>query len=120
MMKRIVGWFVLVPLCALIILFALANRQTISISFNPFGAQASFFPGYDIPAFVLIYAMLLLGIVLGGVATWLSQGRNRREKRRLKRENAKLTKEIASAQDMARQIHGGQAVLGPDDLLEDA
>lgn len=119
MMKRIVGWFILVPLCALIILFALANRQSIVIGLNPFGTQSGYLPSFEIPLFVLIYVMLLLGIVLGGAAAWVAQGRNRREKRQFKRDNTRLNKELEAAQRMARQTQAGQAVLGPDDLLDD-
>ena len=36
MIRRIVGWFVLVPLCAALIVFALANRQLVVVNFNPF------------------------------------------------------------------------------------
>jgi uncharacterized integral membrane protein len=38
MVRRIVGWIVLVPLCALLVIFALANREPVILNFNPFVA----------------------------------------------------------------------------------
>ena len=35
MLRRIVGWVVLVPLCLVMIVFALANRQLVVVNFNP-------------------------------------------------------------------------------------
>lgn len=119
MIRRIVGWFVLVPLCAVLVVFALANRHSVSLRFDPISPETPFVPPLEIPLFAVIYGMLFLGIVLGGVAAWFAQGRNRQAKRRLKRENDKLTKEIIAARQAARQKPRDQALLAPDDILED-
>ena len=82
MVKRIVGWFVLVPLCAVLIAFALANRQLVIVNFNPMAsADALTAPGIGVPLFLVMFAMLLLGILLGGIATWFAQGSHRRDER---------------------------------------
>lgn len=119
MTKRIVGWFVLVPLCALVILFTLANRQNVSVYLSPLGENGPFLPQLDIPLFVLIYVVLIVGIIMGGLAVWFTQGRKRRERRLLKRENARLEKELEASRKAARAQASNTALLDPDDLLDD-
>lgn len=97
MIKRIIGWLVLVPLCVLLIVFALANRQYVSVHFDPLSAQNPLVPNLDMPLFVLIYSMLILGVVLGGIATWLSQGHYRRDRRHLQRDKIRLERELETA-----------------------
>ena len=95
MLRRIAGWVVLVPLSLVLIVFALANRQLTVVNFNPLvspSALAS--PGLGVPLFLVIFAFLLLGVVLGGVAAWLAAGRVRREKRQWQRESERLGREL--------------------------
>jgi len=119
MIKRIVGWFVLVPLCAILVVFALANRHSVPVRFDPFSSANPLIADVNTPLFVVIYGMLILGVLLGGFATWMAQGPVRRDRRRFKRENDRLTRELAEARRAPRQTATGRALLGPDDLLED-
>lgn len=119
MVKRIVGWFVLVPLCAALIVFALANRQLVVVNFNPFiPPEALTMPGFGVPLFLVIFMVLLVGVLLGGVATWFAQGRVRQERRHWRRETEHLTREI----ETLRRGHGaplqGTALAEVDDLLD--
>ena len=87
MVKRIVGWFVLVPLCVVLIVVALANRQLVVVNFNPFmSAQELTAPGFGVPLFLVIFAVLLVGVLLGGIATWFRQGKWRKTARVQRRE----------------------------------
>lgn len=98
MIRRMVGWFVLVPLCLVLIVFALANRQLVIVNFNPVAPVESLAsPGYGVPLFFVIYAVLLIGVLLGGVATWFAQSHHRQEKRRLRRESERLSVDLAAA-----------------------
>ena len=119
MLRRIVGWVVLVPLCLVLILFALANRQLTVVNFNPLaspGALAA--PGVGVPLFLVIFVFLLLGVLLGGIATWFASGQVRREKRQWQREAQRLGREL----DMARRgSPAGARPLSPvdiDDLVD--
>lgn len=82
MLRKIVAVLVLVPLGVLIVAFAVANRQTTVISFDPFSAAD---PAYAarMPLFVLIFALVILGVIVGGIATWLRQASWRRTARAL-------------------------------------
>jgi hypothetical protein len=87
MIRRIVGWFVLVPLCVALVVFALANRQLVVVNFNPFApVEALSSPGVGVPMFLVLFAVLLFGVLLGGIATWFAQGPHRRDERHFKRE----------------------------------
>jgi len=114
MTGRIVGWLVLVPLSAVLIVFALANRQTITVNFDPLGTRTPLVPPLDLPLFVVIYVMLIVGVLLGGTAVWLTQGRNRREKRRLKRQGDSLRREI----ETLRHANRHKGLPATDDLME--
>lgn len=94
MAKRIVGWLVLIPLCAIIVVFALANRHDVAVNFNPLVPADPAVSGSGVPLFLIIYAVLFFGIALGGAAVWLTQGGHRRAERHHKREAQKLREEL--------------------------
>jgi len=95
MFRKIVTWIVIVPLAAVIIAFAVANRQTVTVSFDPFSSTN---PAYaaTLPLFMVILIVLILGVVVGGVAAWIRQGKWRRAARRLDGEARALHDEIES------------------------
>jgi hypothetical protein len=118
MLRRIVGWIVLVPFSVLLIVFALANRQLTVVNFNPFASpEALGSPGVGVPLFLVLFAVLLIGVVLGGVATWFAEGRVRGERRRWRREAERLTREL----DSVRKTPGrrnAQPALDIDELVD--
>lgn len=116
MRKRIVGWLVLVPLCLVILIFALANRHMVAVNFNPLVAVDEAAPGFGVPLFLVIYAVLFAGISLGGLAVWFTQAGHRREEKRLRREAEKLKAEL----DRVRRVPSrpeDPALLAADDLI---
>ena len=117
MLNKIVGWLVLVPLSILLVVFALANRQIVAVGFNPFASPDTLTPGTGVPLFVLLLLVLLIGVLLGGIATWFSQGQHRQRERHWRREAHSANSELAA---LRRQQ--GQAPVNPmaevDDLLE--
>ena len=91
MIRRIVGWVVLVPLCLVMIVFALANRQLVVVNFNPLvPSEALTTPGVGVPMFLVLFAVLLFGVLLGGVATWFAQAPHRRDERAYRRTRYQL------------------------------
>lgn len=118
MVNKIVGWLVLVPLCGLLVAFALANRHLVTVNLNPFAAPLDAnVSGYGIPLFVVLYAVLLIGVLLGGTASWFAQGSHRKRERHWRREAQQLSQELDASRRAA-----GQASPAPmsdvDDLLE--
>ena len=82
MVRTLLTAVVLVPLGVLILLFALANRQWISVSLDPFSAQDHPAIAVSLPVFFVVLFALMAGVVIGGAATWLSQAKWRRAARR--------------------------------------
>ena len=82
MFRKIVTAIIVVPLAAIIIAFAVANRQSVTVSFDPFSAAS---PAYaaTLPLFVAIFAVLILGVLVGGIAAWVGQRKWRRAARKL-------------------------------------
>jgi len=119
MVKRIIGWFVLVPLCAILVVFALANRHMVSVRFDPMSPETPLLPHAQVPLFIVIYGMLTLGVILGGIAVWFAQGRYRKERRRFRKEAEKLSGELVAARKAARGRSQGAALLSADDILDD-
>lgn len=118
MVNRVVGWVVLVPLCLGLIIFALANRHFVVVNFNPFvPVEGTVAPGYGVPMFVVLYVVLLVGVLLGGTATWFAQASHRRGEKHWRREAHLLNGELEKL-----RRHHGQSGSGPlaevDDLLE--
>jgi len=95
MIKRVVMWFVLVPFGIFLAVFAMANRHIVQIGLDPLSADNPFFGPVELPLFVIIYVALLLGVLLGGVGSWLGQGKHRKAERQLRRDLTKVQKEAA-------------------------
>lgn len=119
MLKKIVGWLVLVPLCLVLVAFALANRQLVPVYFNAFATPAPIEPGASvgIPLFVILYVVLLIGVLLGGVATWFAQAPHRKRERHWRREAQHLSQEL-DAQRRRQSPSGSASGSDVDDLLE--
>ena len=73
---------VIVPIAIALLAFAFANRQIVTVSFDPLpsGDVPAF--AVSLPLFVVLILTAMLGVVAGGVAVWFAQGRHRRAARR--------------------------------------
>lgn len=82
MFRKIVSTLIVVPLAVVIIALAAANRQSVTISFDPFSSAS---PAYatTLPLFVVIFMVLILGVLIGGIAAWVGQAKWRRVARKL-------------------------------------
>lgn len=115
MRKRIVGWLVLVPLCLLVLIFALANRHQVAVNFNPLASVDASAPGVGMPLFLVIYAVLFIGISLGGLAVWFTQSGHRQAEKRLRKDNDKLRAELEGARRAPARTED-PALLAADEL----
>jgi uncharacterized integral membrane protein len=93
MLSKLVFWLVLVPLAIIILMFAVANREIVTVSFDPFDAAAPA-ASVSVPLFVLIFVLVILGVIIGGVAAWLRQSGYRRAARQRDAEVSALRREI--------------------------
>ena len=88
-MKRAVQWLVFLPLAIVGIAFAVANRQIVEVNFDPFAMRPSERIDVQAPLFVVLILALMLGVLVGGVFTWFSQGKHRRALRAVRSEIAR-------------------------------
>ncbi|WOJ89157.1 lipopolysaccharide assembly protein LapA domain-containing protein [Methylocapsa polymorpha] len=93
-MMRFLKLLLLLPVVLGVLAIALANRQLVMVSFDPFAA-AEGHPGPQIaaPLYLVLLVSVMVGVVIGGVATWIEQGRHRRAARRAIAEARRLTAE---------------------------
>ena len=114
-MKRIAGLFILLPIGILIVALAVANRQVVTVSIPPQVGDAPLY-SFSLPLFALLFAMLFVGMLIGSFATWITQGKHRKQARIQKVEATKATfeaqKQAERAEAMAESITNEQKALG--------
>jgi uncharacterized integral membrane protein len=116
LLRRIVAAIILVPVAVLIIAFAVANRETVTVSLDPFS-------GHDpaatvsLPLFALVIALLIIGVLIGGAASWLRQGKWRGAARRFERELQVLRGKLAALEGMEGGSGGVRREVDPPPRL---
>jgi len=109
MIRKTISFLVLLPLGLLIVALAVANRETVTVSFDPFNAAAPALV-LHLPLFVLVFVLVIAGVMIGGIASWLKQGSRRRAARRTegelraaRNEIDRLRREVAAHEGAARE-----------------
>ncbi|MBI5111568.1 DUF1049 domain-containing protein [Rhodoplanes serenus] len=109
MIRRILAAVVLVPLMIAIVALALVNRHGVPIAIDPFN-PGDLTHAVQVPLFLLVFGVLAVGVVLGGVGAWLKQSKWRRAARRAewelsaaKAEVAQLKARLADAEEEGRR-----------------
>jgi uncharacterized integral membrane protein len=98
LLRKIIAVVVLLPLAIVMIAFAVANRQIVTVSLDPFGGSDS---GLSLPLFVLIILLLIIGVLIGGLAAWVRQGKWRSAARRAERQLEALRKKLEAYEGRA-------------------
>ena len=116
-LRKIVAAVILIPLAIVIIAFAVANRQIVTVSLDPFSSEhpAS---SLTLPLFALILVLLIVGVVIVGVAAWLRQAKWRRVARRLEREVEQLRSEVASLRRSSGNVASVRDAGNPPERLQ--
>ncbi len=105
MLKKIIWLLVAFPAAVLVVTLAVANRHIVRLVLDPFEPQAPII-FLELPFFAYLFAALIAGIVLGGVATWMSQSKWRRMAREHLQESLRWK---AEADRLARERDAGVA-----------
>jgi uncharacterized integral membrane protein len=79
-MRKFFTALIVIPLGLIFIVFAVANRHFVTVSFDPFNS-ADPSVAVRLPLFVVIILVAIIGVVAGGTATWFRQRRWRRAAR---------------------------------------
>jgi uncharacterized integral membrane protein len=80
-MRKFFSALVLIPLGLVLTVFAVANRHLVTVSFDPFNSSDPTV-AVKLPLFVLIIVVAIIGVAVGGSATWFRQRHWRRSARR--------------------------------------
>lgn len=81
MLRRVLGILVAVPVAVLLITLAVANRHGVRLVLDPFRPDEPVL-SLVLPFYAYLFGTLLIGILVGGLAMWLTQARWRRTARR--------------------------------------
>ena len=118
MLGRVLGLLFGFIAAVFLVTLAVANRHDVSLVLDPFNPTDPVLAA-QLPFYAYLFGMLIIGVVMGGVATWFSQGRWRRvararaqdavrwrgEAERLSRErDARVAATKADGQSDARQL----------------
>ncbi|WEZ84762.1 DUF1049 domain-containing protein [Rhizobium sp. 32-5/1] len=80
MMKKLMNILVLIPVGIVLIVLSVANRQTVTLALNPFNPADSVL-SVSAPFFVFLFLAVILGLIVGSLATWFGQGKYRKRAR---------------------------------------
>lgn len=92
-MRKFFTALVLIPLGLIFIIFAVANRHLVTVSFDPFNSTDPV--AVTLPLFVVIIAVAIAGVVAGGSATWFRQRHWRRSARQHEAEARQARAQLA-------------------------
>ena len=81
MLRRFVWVLVAFPVAVLLLTLAVANRHGVRLVLDPFRSDEPVL-FLVLPFYAYLFGVLLIGIVIGGLATWVAQARWRRTARR--------------------------------------
>jgi uncharacterized integral membrane protein len=84
-MRRTLALLIAIPTAIILVLLAVANRAPVTLSLDPFAREVPAV-SFTAPFFVFLLLAAMAGVLLGGIATWLRQGRHRRLERQYRRD----------------------------------
>ena len=104
-MRKFFTALVLIPLGLIFIVFAVANRHLVTVSFDPFNSSDPS-AGVTLPLFVVIIAVAIVGVVAGGSATWFRQRHWRRAARQHEADARQARAQLADLRTAAATFRG--------------
>ena len=100
-MRKFLTALVLIPLGLIFLIFAVANRHLVTVSFDPFNSTDPSI-AITLPLFVVIIAVAITGVAAGGSATWFRQRHWRRAARQHEADARQARSQLAD-------LHAGAA-----------
>lgn len=107
-MKK-VSWIFLYPLAVVIIVLAVSNRGPVHIDLWPVPVTMG------IPLYWLLFGALVMGIIWGSAATWISGGQTRKATRDRVREVRSAETEIRHLKDKITKLEHEARMRGGSD-----
>lgn len=91
--NRFFGALVFWPLAIVVVAVAVANRNSVLLSFDPFNVTAPAVAFY-VPLYLIVLGAALVGLVLGGWSSYLAQAPARKAARATEQKIKRLEREI--------------------------
>lgn len=104
-MRRLIFWILLIPAVAAFGAFALNNRAQIALDLWPFGILI------ELPVYLALAISVVIGAVLGGMASWMSSGRARRKFKSSSYEGEVARRELLAAKTNTERLERELATL---------
>ncbi len=98
---------VFIPVAAVFVVFAVANRHALTLNLWPLPLEI------DLPVYIALLGALAVGMVIGGSAQWISDGKWRRRARAGRRRASALERQFTLV-EAARESGGEAADLPPE------
>jgi uncharacterized integral membrane protein len=105
-MIRFLKGLVLLPVAILVVALAVANRDLVRVSFDPFSPDMPVFSA-TLPLYLLLFIAVAVGVLLGGCGAWLGQSATRRTSAERRREIRRLEGETARLKTYAPPVNNG-------------
>jgi uncharacterized integral membrane protein len=109
-LRRAWKYLIGVPIAVVLLTLAVINRHGVRLVLDPFRPEEPMI-SLVLPFYVYLIGAVLVGVVIGGAATWLAQARWRRsarrrgaEARRWQAEADRLTRERQATAGAGRQL----------------
>ncbi len=100
-MARLIFWLFVLILSAIIIVFAVSNRQDVELDLWVYQTPA-------IPLFVVALIGIFIGFIWGGIVAWISAGRSRKRARALHRRIEADEREMAILRRQIEKLEAGE------------
>lgn len=94
----IIRWIAGFVITAFAAAFAVINRHSIEVFWNPLGGES-----LNLPVYLCALGFMALGFFFGAAAVWMNMGRLRSERRKQKREIKSLNRRVDAAQETVVQ-----------------
>lgn len=101
LMKAILRVIVFVPLALIILFFSMANRAYVKIGLDPFAPSDAVAPTIEAPMFMVVLAAMALGVLAGGISSWLGHLPVRRAAKIARAEAKKTRLEVEKLRQQA-------------------
>ncbi|MEM7442464.1 MAG: LapA family protein [Pseudomonadota bacterium] len=92
---RYFSWIITIPLAVIAVLFAISNRDPVTLDLWPLPFTLT------IPIFIVVLAAIVVGFLAGGLVAWMGSSRYRRAARRERARADALRAETKAAQQSA-------------------
>ncbi len=105
MTRKLINILILAPVAIVLIVLSVANRDTVTLALNPFDPSDTLL-SLSAPFFVFLFAAVMLGMIIGSLATWFKQGKYRKKARVEAREAVKWHTEADKQRERAETMTG--------------